>query len=574
MSADSQARPAVSVIIPTHRRRDKVVRTVSVLDEQVVPGGRVEIIVVVDGTFDDSAEALRRLETRTPLIVVEQPHGGQGAARNNGARRATADVVVFLDDDVTVHEGFLDALLTSVEGGADVVVGRLEITEVGRPSIRGRELADWFNTVSAEMEGGGFSSANMVFSATAVRRSLFESVGGFDESFTAGGTYGAEDGELGHRLLQAGADVRFAPNARATTAVEGDPAVSIARAYDMGRNHVRLGRKHPELRDEAFDEIRSGSRIYRVVERACAVPFLRPLVTAAANITTPLVRQSRDGPVVHRLLLLATAASFWRGVADAGGIPTARTVRVLCYHALTDLAHDEVLAGYGVPVEVLRRQLATLRRAGFTFVTPDEALAVAHGGRVARRAILLTFDDAYADLAAAAAVVEEAAAPGIIFVVSDQLGGTNTWDQARGARPLPLLDAAALKALQARGWEIGSHSSSHAYLTRSDDDALFAEVAGSRDGLAAEGLPPRVFAYPHGDHDDRVTTAVADAGYIAAFTVQEGVVSRAHDPMRLPRVEIYPWDVGTRLVAKVLSGGRSEAWRNAAGRGKRRLLRR
>lgn len=566
MREEAKVRLSLTVVIPTHRRREKVLQTVTTLDRQSVSSTAVDVVVVVDGSFDDSAHALRELRTRLPLAIIEQPHGGAGAARNRGAQAATGDVVVFLDDDVLVDDGFLEALSNEIAAGADVVLSHLAIMDAGPPSLRAKELTTWFDAVATQMRAGTFSAENMIFSAAAVRRSLFLDVGGFDESFTRHGSYGAEDGELGHRLLAAGAVVRFAPDATATTDVEPHPATTLARAYDMGRNHVRLVRKHPELLESAFDEVREGSRIYRLMEPLVGIlPALPHLLRPAGPGVARMAHRRTGHPLIHRLLVVFLAAEFWRGVQAAGGIPRRRHVTVLCYHALQDLSRDPLLAGYGVPPEVFRSQIDTLLQRGHVFVSADELLRLVRGGRVPRRALLLTFDDGYADLAAAAVLLRERDIPAVVFAVSGQLGGSNTWDQARGATALPLLDVAELAQLQRCGVEVGSHSRSHHALTAVDDAALQQQVAGSHQDLVAAGFAPRLFAYPHGDHDRRVMAAVAAAGYEAAFTVAEGVVGPRADRLRLPRLEMYPWDTGNRLVAKVASAGRSERVRNRIG---------
>ena len=84
--------------------------------------------------------------------------------------------------------------------------------------------------------------------------------------------------------------------------------------------------------------------------------------------------------------------------------------------------------------------------------------------------MLVTFDDCYTDLADnGLPVLQDLEVPAVAFAVADLVGGTNTWDVARGAPELSLLDAPGLLALQQSGIEIGVHGSTHRPLTDVSD---------------------------------------------------------------------------------------------------------
>lgn len=106
MDAPAAAGPAgigprgltVSVVIPSYNRREQLLRSLSPL---VRDPGAHEIVVVNDGGTDGSLEAVRALAAEAPRVrVLDIPNGGQRRARLEGAREATGDVVLFLDDDV------------------------------------------------------------------------------------------------------------------------------------------------------------------------------------------------------------------------------------------------------------------------------------------------------------------------------------------------------------------------------------------------------------------------------------------------------------------------------------------
>src|SRR6266498_523051 len=93
-----QGHPRFSVVIPTYQRRDLVVRSVWSLAHQEFVGD-FEVIVVVDGSHDGSAEALRQLTPLAPpfpLTVLEQSNQGAASARNRGAAAACGEILLFL----------------------------------------------------------------------------------------------------------------------------------------------------------------------------------------------------------------------------------------------------------------------------------------------------------------------------------------------------------------------------------------------------------------------------------------------------------------------------------------------
>lgn len=91
-----------------------------------------------------------------------------------------------------------------------------------------------------------------------------------------------------------------------------------------------------------------------------------------------------------------------------------------------------------------------------------------------------------------------------------------------------------------RGVELGSHGCSHRVMTRLSDEEIDRELHASREAIE-HALDTRVsaFAYPNGDHDDRVTARVDAAGYRLAFTTRPGTVGPEDDPLRLRRVGVH-----------------------------------
>ena len=99
-----------------------------------------------------------------------------------------------------------------------------------------------------------------------------------------------------------------------------------------------------------------------------------------------------------------------------------------------------------------------------------------------------------------------------------------------------VLKWSSVKALQGQGLTVAGHSRTHELLDRLDAAALTEEVAGCRDDLVRElGFCLPLFAYPNGNVDRRVMSAVDAAGFKLGFTTVRGVNYFGTDDVRLLR---------------------------------------
>jgi glycosyltransferase involved in cell wall biosynthesis len=109
--------PLLSVVIPTRNRAHLVCEAVESAISQ--RDGRVEVIVVDDGSTDDTADVLaRRFGSRIRLLRLPERRG-VGAARNAGVRLASGELLAFLDDDDLWLPGKLDAELRALDSFPD-----------------------------------------------------------------------------------------------------------------------------------------------------------------------------------------------------------------------------------------------------------------------------------------------------------------------------------------------------------------------------------------------------------------------------------------------------------------------
>ncbi|MFQ5525933.1 MAG: polysaccharide deacetylase family protein [Thermoanaerobaculia bacterium] len=190
-----------------------------------------------------------------------------------------------------------------------------------------------------------------------------------------------------------------------------------------------------------------------------------------------------------------------------------------------------------------------------------DALGRADRGEAGSNEVVLTFDDGCkCFLEHVVPELERRGMSATVFVVSSQVGGENAWDLDRGERIEELLSAEDLRDLAARGFEIGSHSRTHADLSQLDADALIGEVAGSkRDLEALLERQVRTFCFPYGHFDTAATRAIRDAGYLGAVSVYGISGVSPSDRMALPRAVVRPGS--SRLEFKLQATGWYGLWR-------------
>jgi peptidoglycan/xylan/chitin deacetylase (PgdA/CDA1 family) len=218
---------------------------------------------------------------------------------------------------------------------------------------------------------------------------------------------------------------------------------------------------------------------------------------------------------------------------------------VLMYHSISDSTAPDPHRVRVAPRR-LDAHLRLLRRLGLRGVSLGDLVAAQDRG-TADGLVGLTFDDGYTDfLADAAPVLTRHGMGATLYVVAGRLGGHNAWDD--GPR-LDLVDPDDVRAVAAAGFEIGSHTLSHARLAGATPGVLWNEVAGSRtvleDLLQAE---VRGFCYPWGIFDEAAADTVREAGYDHACVTGDYLPG---DRWTLPRAYVAPRDTAVHMMAKL-----------------------
>ncbi len=231
-------------------------------------------------------------------------------------------------------------------------------------------------------------------------------------------------------------------------------------------------------------------------------------------------------------------------VARILGRPRRPRLVVLYYHGVPAPAQE----GFARQLDALV-QGATVVRAAYTGATTDR-----------KRSVAITFDDALHSVAEhGVPQLERRSLPATIFVPAGFVGQEPGWEieAAYVDRSDRVMTADELRALP-QLVEVGSHTLRHPHLRALDDARLQDELAGSRRELEQlTGRPVTLFAFPYGEHDERVDAACRDAGYERAFGIEPRPVDPLGDEFVRGRVSVDPTD--GRLVFYLKSRG-AYAW--------------
>jgi glycosyltransferase involved in cell wall biosynthesis len=224
----------LSVVVPCRNDAPLLGRQLAALADQVVDEP-FEVVVVDNGSTDDSAQVARRFADRLAVRVVSlDGPPGVARARNAGVAAAAGDRLVFVDADDVVGPGYLAALDAALDRD-EFVAARLELDRLN-PSwlVRSRNLP----------QSGGlndqFDFLPYAFGGSlGITRDRFDAVGGFPE----GRQYG-DDVEFCWLVQLAGTPLRYVPDAVVHYRLRADAGPLFAQARRYGRSNAYYYRRY------------------------------------------------------------------------------------------------------------------------------------------------------------------------------------------------------------------------------------------------------------------------------------------------------------------------------------------
>jgi GT2 family glycosyltransferase len=260
------APPFVSVVVPVRNAERTLGDCLFSILQTDYREDRREIVVVDNGSSDGTAQVIRRF----PVRYVREERHGLSEARNRGIAESAGEILVFTDADCVVAMSWLRELVRGFEErpGAAVVAGDVVAYPPQTPverylALRKPSYMSW----SRAQEHTWFQFAN-----AAVRRQTFDAVGRFDTRFRGA----CEDIDFCWRLLGAGFELCWRPNAIVFHRNRTSMPQLFRQQQAYGRNHAALLRKYPgNLAWTWGDELAAWRDIGKTVREAGRLGFGR-----------------------------------------------------------------------------------------------------------------------------------------------------------------------------------------------------------------------------------------------------------------------------------------------------------
>lgn len=280
-----------SVIIPARNDAARLRECLSALAPSLEEGGPGEVILVNDGSTDDTARVAAEWGAR----VVSLPGLGPAAARNRGAGVARGELLLFLDADCVPAPGYLEALLAPFRDPQ--VAG----ARGGYSTLQRSPLARFVQLEMEEKQARLAASHRVALLDTACaayRRSVFLEEGGFDERYPA---TSVEDAELSFRLAQRGRRLVYAPGALVRHRHPEGLGIYLWRKLRFGFFRAQLYGRYPgRIREDGY------------TPRAMPLQIALAGGMAAAAAASPWSGRARTGLAAGALAFLGSALPMMR----------------------------------------------------------------------------------------------------------------------------------------------------------------------------------------------------------------------------------------------------------------------
>ncbi len=184
MSTNNQIE--ASVIIPTHNRKQILNKSLKSLNKQSYPVQKYEIIVIDDGSTDNTGNMVKNLNLKPQIKYKYYRQKGPATARNRGIKMSNGEIIIFIDDDIIVNSDFIKNHI-QIQKSNEKIIGH-------GPVIHTKNLK---NPEQEEKKITDFSNAYFATGNASIKKKYLLKAGLFNENFDK---YGWEDLEMGKRL--------------------------------------------------------------------------------------------------------------------------------------------------------------------------------------------------------------------------------------------------------------------------------------------------------------------------------------------------------------------------------------
>ena len=242
----------VSVVVPTHNRKDKLLACLEALRHQSILAQEFEVLVIDDGSTDGTGEALASRAYPFVLRYFRQENQGPGAARNLGIESAAGELILFMGDDVIADERLLEEHLLAHASRPEP--GAAVLGHIDWPACMARNAVMDYICGDAALQFAytliprlpALDHRFFYTSNISLKRDFLVTAADSGIRFDPCFRYAAfEDSEFALRLIPRGLEIQYVESARAIHDHWMDLDSFASREYRAGQMAVIFYRKHP-----------------------------------------------------------------------------------------------------------------------------------------------------------------------------------------------------------------------------------------------------------------------------------------------------------------------------------------
>jgi glycosyltransferase involved in cell wall biosynthesis len=294
----------VSVVIPAYNAERTIGEAVAHSLSQTKGSLQVELIVVDDGSTDDTAAVAES----AGATVIRQQNSGPAAARNRGWKSATGTFICFTDSDCIPAADWLENLLDGfTDSQVGAVAGSYEIANLSSWLARWvhQEIRERHKRMPSFIQA--FGSYNV-----AIPRHVLQATGGFDPSYRRAS---GEDNDLSYRIIKKGWRIAFRPQAKVAHFHPEKLRRYFMEQYRHGFWRAKLYKAHPDMTG-GDDYTRVRDRIEPILVLGI-LGFALPAVLGITRLMWPLFFLL----VLYFSIHLSWPVSWWLGEGKADALP-------------------------------------------------------------------------------------------------------------------------------------------------------------------------------------------------------------------------------------------------------------
>jgi glycosyltransferase involved in cell wall biosynthesis len=238
-NVNNQYLPSVTVILPVYNGENTLTQCIECILASDYPNDRLDIIVIDDGSNDNSYWLAQKYELKSPFSykVIRQKNKGPALAKNVGFKLAKGDIIFLISADVNISNNYIKLVsaqfkdpLVGISQGPLLMIPKKIETPIYHCTIQPKP------------------SSHFVAAAIAYRAKSMDEAGRyFDENFS----YYGDDTDLAMRILKKGYRYTWVSDAIAHHDIVPRPLTSLTKSFFASgtKKLVMLIKSHPELRN-------------------------------------------------------------------------------------------------------------------------------------------------------------------------------------------------------------------------------------------------------------------------------------------------------------------------------------